>query len=64
MKPIRTEEDDQEAMVALGALWGAAEGSPESDQLDILATLIEKYEAAQFPIDLPAPVDAILLKMK
>jgi len=53
MKPVRTEEDDQEAMAALATLWGAVEGSPESDQLDILATLIEKYEAAQFPMDLP-----------
>jgi len=51
-------------MVALGALWGAAEGSPESDQLYILATLIEKYEEARFPIDLPDPVDAILFRME
>jgi HTH-type transcriptional regulator/antitoxin HigA len=44
-------------------LWGSPEGSAESDQLDVLATLIEKYEEAHFPMDLPDPVDAILFRM-
>ena len=64
LKPIRTEADYNEAMAALAMLWGAAEGSPESDRLEILATLIEKYEEAQFPMDLPDPVDAILFRME
>jgi len=63
IKPIRNEDDYQVAMKTLAALWGAAEGSPESDQLDILATLIEKYEEMHFPMDLPDPVDAILFRM-
>jgi HTH-type transcriptional regulator/antitoxin HigA len=64
IKPIRTEDDYNEAMKTLAALWDATEGSPESDQLDILATLIEKYEEAHFPMDLPDPVDAILFRME
>jgi HTH-type transcriptional regulator/antitoxin HigA len=63
LKPIRSESDYHQAMQALATLWGAAEGSPESDQLDILATLIEKYEAQNFPMDSPDPVDAILFRM-
>jgi HTH-type transcriptional regulator/antitoxin HigA len=64
IKPIHTENDYQEAMKNLATLWGAAEGSPESDQLDILATLIDKYEEDNFPMDLPDPVDAILFRME
>jgi HTH-type transcriptional regulator / antitoxin HigA len=63
IKPIHTEDDYKEAMKTLATLWGSAEGSPESDQLDILATLIEKYEEEHFPMDLPDPVDAILFRM-
>jgi HTH-type transcriptional regulator/antitoxin HigA len=64
LKPIHTEADYQDAMSALGELWGAPEGTPESDQLDILATLIEKYEEQHFPMDLPDPIDAILFRME
>ena len=63
IKPIHTEDDYKAAMKMLAVLWGALEGSPESDRLDILATLIEKYEEQHFPIDLPDPVDAILFRM-
>jgi len=40
------------------------EGSPESDRLDVLVTLIEKYEEKAFPIDFPDPVDAFLFRME
>jgi HTH-type transcriptional regulator/antitoxin HigA len=64
LKPIHTEDDYKEAMKDLAMLWGSPEGSPESDQLDILATLIEKYEESNFPMDIPDPVDAILFRME
>jgi len=64
LKPIHTEDDYKEAMQTLAALWGSPEGSLESDQLDILATLIEKYEEDHFPMDIPDPVDAILFRME
>jgi len=63
LKPIRTEADYQQAMENLATLWNAPEGTQESDQLDILATLIEKYEEQNFPMDLPDPIDAILFRM-
>jgi HTH-type transcriptional regulator/antitoxin HigA len=64
LKPIRTEDDYKQAMQTLATLWGASQGTPASDQLDILATLIEKYEEEHFPMDLPDPVDAILFRME
>ena len=30
-------------------LWGAADGTPEGDKLDILVTLVEAYEERRWP---------------
>lgn len=64
IKPIRTEGDYQQAMTLLETLWGAETGTPEGDRLDLLVTLIDIYESARHPIDLPDPVDAILFRME
>jgi HTH-type transcriptional regulator/antitoxin HigA len=50
MKPIRTETDYQQALHRVGQIWDAQEGSPELDELDILVTLIEKYESINYPL--------------
>ncbi|RUM21980.1 helix-turn-helix domain-containing protein [Rhizobium vallis] len=64
LKPIRNDDDYEDALLLLKQLWGAKNGSPEADKLDILATLIDLYETAQYPIDLPDPIDAILFRME
>jgi HTH-type transcriptional regulator/antitoxin HigA len=41
-------------------LWGAALGTEEGDKLDILATLVEKYEDGRWPnIDVTDPIDLL-----
>jgi len=42
----------------------AKANTPEGDRLDVLATLIEAYEPAHFPMDLPDAVDAIKFRME
>ena len=64
LKPIRNEEDYEAALVELGRLWDAKSGTPESDRLDVLATLIDVYEAKHHPIDPPDPIEAILFRME
>jgi HTH-type transcriptional regulator/antitoxin HigA len=64
LKPIRSKADYEAAMVEFARLWDAKEGTPESDRLDVLAILIETYEAAHFSIDVPDPIDAILFRME
>jgi HTH-type transcriptional regulator / antitoxin HigA len=64
LKPIRTTADYEVALGLLEQLWGAEANSPESDQLDILATLIEAYEAKNYPIDPPDPIEAIKFRME
>ena len=64
MKPIKTEADHSAALCEIERLWGAKEGTPEGDRLDVLATLVEAYEEAHFPIDFPDPVEAIKFRLE
>ena len=64
VRPIRTEADYQEALAEIATLMDARLGSLEGDRLDVLATLVEAYEAAHFPIEAPDPVSAILFMME
>jgi HTH-type transcriptional regulator/antitoxin HigA len=45
-------------------LWGARLGTEEGDRLDVLATLIDVYEAAHYPADPPDPIEAIKFRME
>lgn len=56
--PIRTEADCDAAVAEIERLWGAEPGTDDGDKLDILATLVEKYENEHWPID-TARVDPI-----
>lgn len=51
IRPIRTDEDHRAALAAIEACWGAPEGSPEGDKLEVLVTLVESYEARRWPIE-------------
>ena len=42
----------------------AKEGTVEFDELEILSTLIENYEAKHFGIDIPDPIEAIKFSME
>ena len=64
LKPIRSEEDYQEALAEVERLWGAPAGTADGDRLDILATLIDAYEALHYPMDSPDPVEAIKFRME
>ncbi len=64
MKPIRTEADYEAALEEVAALWGAASDTPKGDRLDVLATLIDVYEAKHHAMDPPDPVEAIKFRME
>ncbi len=64
LKPIRCEADYEAALEEAERLWGAKSGTPEGDRLDVLATLIEVYEAKHYPMDPPDPVEAIRFRME
>lgn len=64
IKPIRTEEDLTTAFARVEQLWGAEIGSPEGDELEILALLIEKYEDEHHPMPPSDPIEAIKFRME
>jgi len=65
IKLIQNETDYDAAMVRVSELMDLNPllHSPESNELEVWATLIEKYEAEQESIDLPSPIEAIKFRM-
>lgn len=61
---IKTEADYEQALSRIEELMGAEPGTAEADELELLATLVEMYEEAHYPIDFPDPVDAIRFRME
>ena len=59
IKPIKSEADYDSALAVIDNLMGAAPNTPESDELEILVTLAEAYEAKHWPIAAPDPITAI-----
>ena len=45
-------------------LFDAPAGTPESDEADILALVIDDYERKHFPIEAPDPIEAIKIRME
>jgi HTH-type transcriptional regulator / antitoxin HigA len=64
IKPIRTESDYDRALRRVETLWDSPKGSAGSDELDILATLIEAYERQHYPMDPPSPIEAIKFRLE
>ncbi len=64
VRPIRGEADYEAAMENVAKLWGAASGTPDGDRLDVLATLIDAYEAKHHEMEAPDPIEAIKFRME
>lgn len=62
--PIKTSEDYQNALQRLESIFNAPSGTPESDEADILALLVDDYEKRHFPIESPDPIEAIKIRME
>ncbi|MBS0592581.1 MAG: transcriptional regulator [Proteobacteria bacterium] len=66
IRPIHNDADYRAALADISVLMASdpAPGTPKGDRLDILATLVQAYEARHFPIDAPDPVEAIKFRME
>lgn len=64
ISPIRNNDDYQKALERLEELFDAKKGTPEGDELEILAILIDNYESENFPIEMPDPISAIQFRME
>jgi HTH-type transcriptional regulator/antitoxin HigA len=64
IKPIKTEKDYKLALERVNELMDAEMDTPDGDELDVLATLIESYEAKHYAIAAPDPIEAIKFRME
>ena len=64
IQPIKNEENYDNALAEIEALWGAEEGTKKGDKLDILLVLAEDYEEKNHQISPPDPIEAIKFRME
>lgn len=66
IRPIRNEADYDWALAEIAPYFAQppAPGTPEADRFDVLADLIDSYEARTWPVEPPDAVDAIRYKME
>ena len=64
IQPVRNEAEHDAALARIAQLMGAQRGTKASDELEVLATLVDAYEARHFPIDTPDPVAIIQFQME
>ncbi len=64
VRPIRNEEDYQNALQRIDEIFDAKRGTQEGDELEILAILVDNYENDHFPIEMPDPIEAIKFRME
>ncbi len=64
IRPIKTEADYERTLARIQVLMDAERDSDAGDELDVLTTLVDAYEAQHFPIEPADPVEAILFRME
>ena len=64
IKPIKTKSDYQVALKRFELFFDAPIGTPESDEADILALIIEEFENKNYSIEAPDPIEAIKIRME
>lgn len=64
IRPVRNREDHTAALMEIERLWGAKQGTPEGDKLDVLLALTEHFEDTHFQIDAPDPIDLLAAYMQ
>lgn len=53
IRPIKTDQDYNDSIKRIEELWGAKRDTPQGDEFDLLCTLVESWEIANYPIAHP-----------
>lgn len=64
VRPIRTEVDYEAALEEIARLMSARPGTSAGDELEVLSTLVEAYEAEHHPIEAPDPIALLEFAME
>ena len=63
VRPIRTEEQYDEAIMHIDTLIDAKADTPEMDLLEVISLLVHDYEQREYPIGDLDPIEAIRYQM-
>ena len=64
IRPIKTDADYRVAPAEIERLMDAAPGTPAGDRLEVLTTLLERYESLCEPIEPPEPLESLIYHME
>ena len=64
LKPIHTDQEYRQYLKTIDSLIDCDDNSPEEELLELISILVEDYEARNFPIEAPDPIEAIKIKME
>ncbi len=64
IQPIKTEADYETALARIEKLWESEPNTPKGDELEVIFTLVEAYEARHHNIEPPDPIEAIKYEME
>jgi len=66
IRPIKSERDYDWALSEIERYFDTEPelGTPEANRFDVLAALIENYEAKHWPVEAPDPIQAIRFRME
>jgi len=64
IQPIITDDDYRQKLREIDRLWGARRGTADAAKLDLLTTLVERYEEELYPIPKADPIGVIRFVME
>lgn len=64
IRPIKTKADHRAALKEIERLMDAKPGTTAGDRLEVLTTLVDRYESEHEPIEPPDPIEALVYHME
>jgi HTH-type transcriptional regulator/antitoxin HigA len=64
IRPIKSKADHRAALREIERLLDAKSGTPAGDRLEVLTTLVDRYESRHEPVDQPDPIEALRYHME
>ena len=61
---IKTDQEYELALTRIETLMDALPGTEDADRLEFWVSLVKLYEDEQYPMDQPAPVEAIIFALE
>ena len=64
IRPIKNKADHRAALKEIERLMEAKPGTAAGDRLEVLVTLVDRYESEHEPVEPPDPIEALIYHME